>query len=175
MTIPAMFIFVIIYDRSTRADQISNQIAFAAGGAQKIVEPVLAIPVETIDSDGIWSTDDTIFVFADNGEVLADVAVSTKKKSLYSVQVYESDLSFKAKFDLGKLQGLSSKNKKVLINQALVLLQVSDLRGALSDAELTLEDGTKHIFSPKGLKRRGYGDGQYISASIPNLTDHGIL
>jgi inner membrane protein len=56
----------------------------------------------------------------------------------------------------------------------LILLQVSDLRGALSDAELTLEDGTKHAFSPESLNR-GYGSGQYISASIPNLADNGSL
>ncbi|VAV86738.1 Inner membrane protein CreD-like protein [hydrothermal vent metagenome] len=148
MTIPALFVFVISYDRSSRADNTKRQIAQAAGGAQKLVGPVLAIPIEVKDDSGVWNISDTLLVFADSGTAQADLSVTTKKKSLYAVQVYESDLVFDADFDLGFVSKFSDAGQKLRVEQAQILIGVSDLRGALDDAWLSIANKQKRKFTP---------------------------
>jgi len=148
MTIPTLFIFLIVYDRSERANKTSNEIAYATGGEQTIIGPVLAIPIISKDPEGIWSKEDTLLIFANTGEVLADIDVTTKSKSIYTVQVYESDLSFKAEFDLRGIIALTNDSNKVLVEQAQILVGVSDLRGALSDASLSTAAAQGQIFTP---------------------------
>lgn len=148
MTIPALFIFAIVYDRSSRAETIRNEIANAAGGPQQVIGPVLAIPFETKDEDGIWTVADIALVFAEQGELLADLKVSTRKKSLFSVQVYESNLSFSAQYDLRRVNQISNDHTRIVMDQAQILIGVSDLRGALDDAWLSSSEQNRRKFEP---------------------------
>ncbi len=46
MTIPALFVWGLIDDRSQRADEVVNEVGGLVGGPQAFLGPVLAIPYE---------------------------------------------------------------------------------------------------------------------------------
>lgn len=100
MSIPALFVFLVVYDRSSRAEKVRAEIALAAGGPQTLIGPVLAIPVQTRDDKGRWYFSDTLLIFADEGAAKASLDVSTRRKSLFAVQTYTGTVSFTAHFTL---------------------------------------------------------------------------
>ncbi|PHR56404.1 MAG: cell envelope integrity protein CreD [Robiginitomaculum sp.] len=148
MTIPALFVFGIVFDRSSRAETTRSEIAAAAGGPQKVTGPVLVVPVELQNKDGIWQVVDTLLLFAERASASAVLDVTTRQKSLYKVQVYGADLAFEARFDLAALKGTFDTRRKLALGQAQILIGVSDLRGALGDAWLDGVDGAKRKFAP---------------------------
>jgi inner membrane protein len=150
MTIPALFVFGIVSDRAQRSRSVETEISQSSGGEQTVVGPVLVIPIESTDAGGIWRATDTLLVFADRGTVQATLDVQTKRKSLYGVQVYDSDMAFSAHFDLAELKARISGEHKLLLNQAQILIGVSDLKGALADAQLQTRNAPKRLFEPFG-------------------------
>ncbi len=139
MSIPALFVYFVVYDRSSRADKTRDQIAQAAGGAQRLIGPVLAIPVETLDKQGRWVVTDIAFIFAENGSASSSFDVTTRHKSLYAMQVYTGKIDFQAHFDLSMLKAIGDEDTRLLTKQGRILLGLSDRRGALGDAWLDIE------------------------------------
>jgi inner membrane protein len=47
MSIPALFVFGILMDRTNRADQVSQELGQLSGGPQTFLGPVLSVPYRT--------------------------------------------------------------------------------------------------------------------------------
>jgi len=148
MGIPALFVYLIVYDRSERADETRREIAAAAGGEQSVIGPVLAIPVQTRSDKHDWEVTDTLIVFADTGSASAKLDVSTRKKSLYAVQVYQGKISFKAHFSLGALARIGDDRTRLVLTKAKIMIGISDSRGALGDAWLETAGQKPRLFEP---------------------------
>ncbi len=148
MSIPALFVFGIVSDRSSRSQMVAREISQSTGGEQNVTGPVLAIPVQNQDKNGVWKDVDTILLFAQTGTAKTNLTVSTKQKSLFKVQVYEADIAFSAHFDIQALQEQHDPQNRLQMNRAQILIGVNDLRGALDDVKLSFGGEQTHIFEP---------------------------
>ncbi|MFZ0315197.1 MAG: inner membrane CreD family protein, partial [Candidatus Korobacteraceae bacterium] len=100
MTIPALFVWSLIDDRSRRADQVVKEVGGLVGGPQTFLGPILAIPY-VVPATIVKPADHSVYiVFPARAEAVVSTQTEVRHRSLFKVPVYRSDIMFKASFDL---------------------------------------------------------------------------
>ncbi|PHR57457.1 MAG: cell envelope integrity protein CreD [Robiginitomaculum sp.] len=161
MSVPALFIGMITYDRSSRAKEVTREVSERYGGEQVLLGPVLVMPYYFIDQFGDVTERGEYVVFAEDGHVeISDIITTVRKRSLYKVPTYEANPVFTAKFSLGD-KGIGEKEigaklkegrtGELVWESAKILVGISDMGGLRDDVYLTLPNGAKHKFEPAGL------------------------
>jgi len=104
--VPAMLIYALVWDRSTRADTVTAEIIERAGGRQSISGPIILAPAEIdtgkTDKEGAPIRRDTVVVFTPKTlEIEAAATTSKRARSIYEAAVYDADISMRGRFELG--------------------------------------------------------------------------
>jgi len=101
--IPAMLVYGLVFERSTRADSVKREIYSLAGGEQTISGPVIIAPA-LIDTgkqrnDGEQIIDSTFLVFTPATlSIDADVNATQRRRSIYEATIYDADIVMDGKF-----------------------------------------------------------------------------
>jgi len=147
MAIPAMFIGVISFERSSAAQQVTQDVSRRYGGEQVVIGPILSVPYETQLQDGSVQTGHYI-LYPDQGQATFNsVNVEIKSQSLYKVPVYTASGSLQSRFD-DPLTKLKDTGLKLELSQARFLISISDVRGLKSDMRLRGPNGQTRLFEP---------------------------
>jgi inner membrane protein len=161
MTIPALFVNGLIEDRTRRADEVVREISGHLGGPQTFLGPTLVIPYTigtTSPSDiarhGLYQ------VFPAQASAVIKTRTEERRRSLFKVPVFQADLHLDATFDLTGVPAAAPQGAELDWSRAEVEVGVSDARGALADATLTMGGRTLGR-SPKTCPR------VTISISLP--------
>ncbi|MBV9180362.1 MAG: cell envelope integrity protein CreD [Acidobacteria bacterium] len=138
MMIPAFFVEDLIQDRHKRAEQVVGEISAHVGGQQTFLGPTLAIPYLRPNSGNELVSRGVYLVFPTRA--VAELKVSTKERvrSLFKVPVFETDAKFDAAFDLTSVPYALPPGVELDWSRAEIVVGVSDARGALADAKLTV-------------------------------------
>lgn len=137
MTIPALFVWGLIDDRSQRADEVVREVSAAAGGPQAFMGPILAVPY-TQPARGTKAESHGVYVvFPAQTEAVVNTSTEVRHRSLFKVPVYQSEIQFEASFDLAGVPAMAPADAAFDWNRAEFLLGVTDSRGAKSDIKLT--------------------------------------
>lgn len=138
MTVPALFVFGLLSDRSSRATQVASEIGQVIGGRQTFLGPVLAVPYQAPALDPKDPADRGVYVFFPaRAEANVDARSEVRKRSLFKVPVYRADLDLRALFDLRPAPAALPAGAVLDWSRAEFLVGVSDPRGAQSDITLT--------------------------------------
>ncbi len=153
MSLPAFFVFALIYDRTNRADAVISEVGQTFGGEQTFVGPVLIAPYRAVKpapppqpGEQIVGRPTTIIedgwyvVFAENGR--ADVEADTDVRSrgdLFKVRTYTATVNFQAAFDLRGEPSNAPSNATIDWSRATLLIGVADPRGTRGAPEVTVE------------------------------------
>lgn len=151
MSIPALFVFMLLGDRTNRAQEVSREVGALVGGEQTFLGPVLAVPYEMPPSGQDRTVATGVHViFPVSGR--ADVATRSevRQRSLFKVPVYKADIGFSATFDLRAGAQLAPKGATLDWSRAEFLLGASDPRGALADVSLAIA-GQARAVAPASL------------------------
>lgn len=132
--IPAMLIYAMVWERSTRADEVKNEIYELEGGRQTISGPIILAPAE-IDTgktakDGAPITRFQVVAFtAQELSIDAKVDASTRRRSIYDATVYDADIRMTGKF--GALTPPKSPQGDVTVfwDQAVIALKFASNNG----------------------------------------------
>lgn len=137
MMIPAFLVESLIQDRKGREADVVKQISQDVGGEQTFLGPILAIPYSTpADLPAEPAKHGTYLVFPAQASGTVKTTTEERRRSLFRVPVFRSDLKLDSTFDLtGVPAALSSTNLDW--SRAEILVGVTDARGALADATLT--------------------------------------
>lgn len=146
MAVPVMFISLISFDRSSRADDVTREVSQTYGGAQRLLGPVVIIPYRETLADGSLREGDYV-VSATSGSVIFDgVDVEEKRRSLYSVAVYNADARLSAV--LPDLKAVAEQaNLSLDLGGAHIVVGLSDVTGLQSDVSLQA-NGQSFVFEP---------------------------
>jgi len=136
MTIPALFVWSLIDDRSHRADEVTDEVSAMVGGPETILGPALAVPYTVPGSVAKPGQHGIYTVFARQGDVRVETSTEVRHRSLFKVPVYRSQIVFDASFDLTGVPANAPNNATLDWNRAELLVGVSDPRGAKSDVLL---------------------------------------
>jgi len=145
MTIPAVFVWSLIDDRSHRADEVVHEVSALVGGPQTFLGPVLAVPYIVTESVSKPATHGVYIVFPARAEALVTTQTEVRHRSLFKVPVYRSDIAFNASFDLAGVPANAPEGAALDWSRAEFLLGASDPRGALSDVTLKVGETSKAL------------------------------
>jgi len=143
MTIPALFVGGLVEDRTMRAAEVVNKITGHVGGQQTFLGPTLAIPYNIppqLPTD--FAKHGTYLVFPAQAAAVLKTKTEERRLSLFKVPVFQADLNFDATFDLTGVPAAAPQGDQLDWNRAEIVVGVSDPRGALADATLTIEGKT---------------------------------
>lgn len=146
MTIPALFVFALVGDRTGRAQEVSREIGALVGGPQTFLGPVLAVPY-TVPSPPAQpgtaaqpAVSGLHLVFPDAAEAVVATDSDVRRRSLFQVPVYEADLNLVGRFDLRGPRQTLPPGAQLDWSRAELLVGASDARGAKSEIVVTAGD-----------------------------------
>lgn len=139
LSIPAFFVDQLVDGRVSSKESVFKDVGERAGGEQSVLGPTLLVPY-TIHATKKDEADahGTYLVFPTHASVSAVTHVEERKRSLFRVPVYQADTNFHAEFDLTPRPNLNP-NAVLDWQNATLVLGVTQLRGLLSDATVTID------------------------------------
>lgn len=154
MTIPALFVEALIQDRKDRAADVTKEISNYVGGQQIFLGPTLAIPYDIPAQSSTDSAKHGMYlVFPAQGSATVRTTTEERRRSLFRVPVFQADLKLDSAFDLTGVPAAAPLGAVLNWDRAEIVVGVSDARGALSDALLTLSGKTLTL-APAGFSER---------------------
>jgi len=146
MSIPTFFVWALVEDRTRVAGEVVREISSHVGGQQTFLGPTLAIPY-TVQAGAVGETarHGTYLIFPVQGSATMKVSTEERQRSLFKVPVYQADMKFNASFDLTGAPAAAPVGAVLDWTRAEMVVGVSDARGALADATLTVDGKTSAL------------------------------
>ena len=140
MSIPALFVFGLLMDRTNRAETVATEVGGLMGGPQTFLGPVIAVPYTRTVGEGLSARSETSVwhVFPTQGRIAAATASEVRRRSLFKVPVYQAELDWTARFDLTQAGREAPQGANLDWSRAEILVGASDPRGARADIGLNL-------------------------------------
>lgn len=143
MIIPMVFVWAVVLDRTQRAAEVVKQITKHAGGRQTFLGPTLAIPYQVpAERPGENMRSGVYLIFPEQADAFVQTTTTERHRSLFKVPVFTADAKLDANFDLSKATTAAPANSVLDWNRAEMVVGVSDARGAISDATMTVGGNT---------------------------------
>jgi inner membrane protein len=153
MSIPALFVFGILHDRTNRANEVTREVGELSGGPQTFLGPVLTVPYRIPPKPAAAgqaaeaAVEDVLVIFPQTGSASAAVDSEVRQRSLFKVPVYTTDLSFAAHFDLADAAGYAPQGAMLDWSRAELVVGATDARGAKADVVMSI-DGQRAVAAP---------------------------
>ncbi len=144
MAIPALFVFAVVYDRSSRAEAAVADVSGRYGGEQVVMGPALAVPwSRTIRENKETRTERGLaVVYAETGTIDAAVDTQVRKRGIHDVPVYEARVRTTAEFQPERFATLFPDDARVDWRRAALYMSLSDTRGVMAPTVLTVNGET---------------------------------
>ena len=143
VTIPALYVGGLVEDRTQRGAEVVKEISRHVGGQQTFLGPTLAIPYNIppqfehdVARHGIY------VVFPTRASGAIKTTTEERHRSLFKVPVFQADLNLDATFDLTGAPAAPPQRAELDWSRSEIVVGVSDARGALADASLTMAEKT---------------------------------
>ncbi len=132
--IPAMLVYALVWDRSTRADTVKNEIYELQGGRQTISGPIILVPavIDTgkTDDDGAPVTRLTAVAFTPQKlRIEAAVETSLRRRSIYDATVYDADIKMTGRFGAFKPPTIAEGKMQLMWDQATLAIKFASPSG----------------------------------------------
>jgi inner membrane protein len=178
MIIPALFVWLLIDDRSKRATDVVTEISQYVGGQQTFLGPTLAIPYTVPAALPTDAAKRGIYlVFPSRATANVKVATEERHRSLFKVPVFRADTELSGSFDLTGVPSAAPPGAELQWDRAEMVVGVSDARGALADATLTTGSRTLTLVPAavaQNLSVGGEGSPQIRLTLLGTKLDGGI-
>lgn len=179
MLIPTVFVSNLVEERQARQEEVKNEVSGKWAGQQNITFPYLHIPYNvTTQENGKTVVEERSFlILPENLNVNGSVTAEQRKRSIYSVLLYNSALQAKGNFKIGVPEGVDAStinwaNSKICFGisdfkgiQQKVIVNVNDESYDLSAGLPTNEIDTTGLSSPIHLSADNLG--KEVSFELP--------
>jgi inner membrane protein len=161
MAIPGFFVRELVEDRTKRAADVIRQISGSSGGEQTFLGPTLAIPYGIPGRSPASSASRGIYlVFPTTASAVLKTVTEERRRSLFRVPVFHADLRLEAAFDLTGVPAAAPQGAELDWTHAEIVVGVSDARGALADAMLTVDGKTTALDPAESAPEITFGGDQ---------------
>lgn len=133
LLIPLMMVRQIIVERTDYRDEVKDAIRQSTSGPQKVVGPLIAVPVTELytvlenEKEVQHKRSFTYFWLPESLMVDGNQNVEPRKVGIYEGQVWHTDVTLKAEFDVERLSELNRSN--VTLGKPFIVVGVGDARG----------------------------------------------
>jgi inner membrane protein len=142
LMIPTLFVMQLVQERSSRKNEVANEISSKWASAQTIVGPFMVIPyLEYRDTDGkITSTRKLAYFLPDQVAINGVLYPEFRHRSIYEIVVYNSEINISGNFTSVSPESLNIAPKDLLLNEAYICVGLSDFRGIEDQLNLEWND-----------------------------------
>jgi len=141
MSIPALFVFAILSDRTNRAQEVVQEVSNSIGGRQTFIGPILSVPyTRLIPAKGETKASleqGSYIIFPQTAKAQAKTETSVRQRGLFKAPVWTGDLTLHSSFDLTDAGSQAGPNTTLDWTRAEFLVGATDARGALANVVLT--------------------------------------
>ena len=150
LLIPISMITSLIYERMETKRSAVSEITSKWSGEQILTGPCIVIPYvqELVQKDRQELVRKNLLLLPEDLNVIADAKAEKRKRAIYEVTVYRSDIIFSGKFNMSELAKTGIKPELMYLDEARMIMGISDLKGIregvvlqLGDNELNFESG----------------------------------
>jgi inner membrane protein len=150
MGLPILLLYALTADRANRSQTVFAEVGQTLGGSQSALGPVLLIPWERViveDGKATRQTGESV-IFARTGTINGTVTAEPKKRGLFSVPTYVSDVTFNATFD--PVKAAQKLDPAVTHNwsRARLIVSLSGARGIIENIAVTSGPAQGRAFDP---------------------------
>jgi inner membrane protein len=148
MLVPAALVNELVRERQKRQEEVVAEVSSKWADSQTVAGPILMLPYKYTEKtgEGKWTEHTGMtYILPDELKINGSMEPTEKKRSLYSVLLYRSDLKLTGKFNQLPLQQLRVPAETVLWNEARLVLNISDVRGIEDQVALKWNDTTQNM------------------------------
>lgn len=170
LMIPMFMIENLISERGRTQEEAIDEVSEKWSLAQTITGPYLNLqyPVVTENKDEKKVSMKDLILFPDELMVSGQLKTEILKRSIYEVNVYQSELTLKGSFSSEELQKSRIDMEQLQFDRAAICLNLTDMRGISEQISITLGDSV-YIFEP-GMDNRGIDNtGVHAIANLSEL------
>lgn len=161
--IPCMMIYTLVWERSTRAEEVRREIHESAGGAQTISGPIILVPalidigVDRETGNPIRQRTHVAFT-PQSLDIKGDVATESRRRGIFDATLFEADLKFSGAF--GPLNPINPPKGQITYywpeaRMGLALGGFTALKGVRGKPALTLNGAAAAAAFEPGLVAQG--------------------
>jgi len=167
MSIPALFVDALVDDRTSREADVIKDISNYVGGRQTFLGPTLAIPYNIPPQTPAEAVlHGTYIVFPAQATATVKTTTEERHRSLFRVPVFQADLKLDATFDLTGVPAAAPQGAVLDWSRAEIVVGVSDARGAMADALLSVDGKTSTMVPAVTSQRISIGGDQNSAVSL---------
>ena len=161
MFLPAQLVNSLINEREQRQKDVVSEVSSKWAGKQTITGPVLMVPYkEYASKDGKTTVTTKIaYILPDELHITGEMQPHEKKRSLYSVMLYHSDIKLAGKFGSLPLTQLGIAPESVDWQNVKLVLSVGDLKGINEQVQLSWNGSKQQLDA-------GVPDNQLMSQGV---------
>ncbi len=143
LMIPSVMIHELVRERSFRKMEVTNEVSSKWGQLQTITGPYIVIPymeeLKYTNQASEWR-EQKLYYFPRELETTGDITPVVRKRSIFKVMLYESEINLQGSFSYPDLNALKIPPDKVLWDKARLHLALTDLSGIGASVHLALGD-----------------------------------
>ena len=149
LLIPLSMISSLIYERLDTKRSAELEITSKWSGEQIITGPIIVIPYfqEIKLKDKSELVRKSLLLLPKEMNVLTDAKVEKRKRGIYDVSLYRSDIELKGTLSLEDLANTGIKPEQMYLDEARVIMGISDLKGIREGVVMQLGK-TEYNFEP---------------------------
>ena len=170
LMIPMFMIENLISERGRTQEEAIDEVSEKWSLAQTITGPYLNLqyPVVTENKGDNKATIKDQILIPDELMVNGQLKTEILKRSIYEVNVYQSELTLKGSFSSEELKKSRIDMEQLQFDRAAICLNLTDMRGISEQISITLGDSV-YIFEP-GMDNRGIANtGVHAIANLSEL------
>jgi inner membrane protein len=143
LMIPSVMIMGLVQERARRMQFVTNEVSSKWGQVQTLAGPYISIPyyeeVKKTDDKTEW-VEKELHYFPKTLQVSGVLEPVLRKRSIFKVMLYESDLKLNGHFEYPNLAVLQISPDHVMWEKATIHLGISDLRGISQQVQIKAGD-----------------------------------
>lgn len=150
LIIPAVMVQDLIHERMLRQDEAVEEVSSKHAEEQTITGPILSIPFKRTKTvvhqqtgkSEIVTERQLFHVLPDELKINGTVSPETRKRGLFEVIVYKSELDLEANFDGFHLDKLNVPLEHLELDKAFMSIGISDLKGLSEQVKFKINDSS---------------------------------
>ena len=150
LLIPSSLISNLVKERAIRQDEVMKDVSSKWALPQTLNGPILMLPYiesKTDNNGNKISTKKTAYFLPDKLNIDGNLQPQQRKRSIYSVILYTSDLTLSGNFSKLDLATLNINPENVIWTEAKLMIGINDPGGIEDEAELNWNGNSKNIES----------------------------
>lgn len=153
LLIPLLMMTGIVEERKSNAHDATIEVSEKWGKEQAILPPMLRIPYDKITKEQEGVQTDYVWITPKSLNITAEATTQIRKRSIYKIPVYVSELKLSGEWDMSILKEEYFKVENLRLDEAEIVLGIHDVKGIKDYVYVKVDGQSIGLRSNKNIDR----------------------